>query len=578
MKNKKRKTRKLSIKVKLLFPVVVLVTALCMILGISAYRQMESGMVAMGVEQADLVSKAALQVVDGDLLKGLEPGCEEDEAYQTVWKALGDVQESYGIRFLYTLYTDGTTVYYGVDGDQTDERMDYGEEFEVSYEELQDCFGGEAYVQDYIDKTEEDGDLISVYRPIYDSEGNVISVLGCDYDAGGVSARLQDSTIQVIVITLISLAVVLTILGLVIHSMMRGLKKVEEKMVELVNDEGDLTKKIEIKSGDELEAIAENINGVLGYIRQIMLRISDSSEKLDGSAGVIVQKLSQAEISISDVSAFMEEMSASMEQTNFSLNQITESIGQVYTTIESISEQAGEGSASSETIQKNAEELHDNATKERAEARQKADAMATEVNEKIAKSRAVEEISVLTADILNISSQTNLLALNASIEAARAGEAGRGFAVVADEISKLATDSAETATSIQKVSAEVIQAVNELAKEAEEMLAFMDETAMKGYEQLLSISESYQGDVGSLNKMMQEFASESAMLKENMDGIKAAVEAVRTAVDECTSGVTDVTERSVDLTVNVGEIENEANENKVIASSLNDEVGKFKLE
>lgn len=573
-----KKKRRFSIKGKILVPAVLLVTALSVILGITAYQRMEAGMVAMGVEQADMVSKAVEQLVDGDMLKALEPGCEESGDYLALWETLGEAQEAYGIRFLYTLYTDGETVYYGVDGDQTDERADYGEEFEVSYEELQECFAGEAYVQDYIDKTEEDGDLISVYRPIYDSEGNVVSVLGCDYDAGGVSERLKESVTQVVTIAVISLVVVLAVLGLVIHSMMRGLKQVDEKVSELVTDEGDLTKKIEIKSGDEVEAIAENINALLAYIRGIMISISDNSMKLDSSAGNIVRKLSQAEISISDVSAFMEEMSASMEQTNYSLNQITEEVGQAYTSIEAIAGQADEGNTSSESIRKNAEEIHRNATNEQAQAREKADVMAAEVNEKIKKSKAVEEISILTDNILNISSQTNLLALNASIEAARAGEAGRGFAVVADEISKLATDSAETATSIQKVSTEVIQAVNDLAKEAGEMLSFMEETAMKGYDKLLEICESYQGDVGSLNGMMRDFAVESAQLKENMDGIRESVEAVRTALNECTSGVGDVTERSVELTMNVAEIESEADTNKNIALNLNQEVNKFKLE
>lgn len=303
-----------------MLPVVLLVTVLCVVLGISLYRKMSDGMVAMGVEQADLVSRMAVKVVDGDALKSLEPGCEESTEYQAIWDAMSEIQQSYGIKYLYTLYTDGKTVYYGVDTDTSEGKADFGEEFEVSYEELQGCFAGEAYVQDYIDETE-DGELISVYKPIYDGSG----------------------------------------------------------------------------------------------------------------------------------------------------------------------------------------------------------------------------------------------------------------AVVADEISKLASDSAEAATSIQKVSFEVIQAVNDLAREAGEMLTFMEETAMKGYEKLLDISESYQGDVGSLNGLMQNFAAESALLKQNMDGIVASVEAVRTAVGECTSGVADVSERSVELTMNVAEIEGEADINKEIALNLNQEVNKFKL-
>ncbi|MBQ8800248.1 MAG: methyl-accepting chemotaxis protein [Lachnospiraceae bacterium] len=573
----KRKTRILSIRVKLLLPVVVLVALLCVILGMSSYRRMEDGMVAMGVEEADMVSKMAVQVIDGDLLKTLEPGCEESAEYLNLWNTLSEIQQSYKVKYLYTLHTDGETVFYGIDTDLSEERAEYGDEFEVSYEELQDCFAGEEYVQDYIDKTV-DGHLISVYKPIFDSEGAVVAVLGCDYDAYSVSERLSESLKQITIISVIVLLVGLVVIGVVINAMMRGLKQVEKKMYELVHSEGDLTKKFEIKSGDELEVIGDNLNALLDYIRQIMVNISENSKRLDASSSSVVKKLSTAEIGISDISAFMEEMSASMEQTNYSLNQMTESIVQVYETIETISGQAGEGSTSSESIRKNAEILYRNASDEREEAKKKADAMSLAVNEKIERSKAVEEISVLTNNIIGITEQTNLLALNASIEAARAGEAGRGFAVVADEISKLATDSAEAATAIQKVSAEVIKAVNDLAGEAEEMLHFMDETAMKGYEKLLEISENYQGDVGSLNGMMQEFASESAKLKENMDGIKAAVEAVRVAVGECTAGVTDVTERSVDLTVNVGEIEHEANENKSIADNLNVEVTKFKLE
>ena len=267
-----------------------------------------------------------------------------------------------------------------------------------------------------------------------------------------------------------------------------------------------------------------------------------------------------------------------MEETNASLNQITESIVHIYEVIEYISKNADKGSHSSVVIMKNAEEIYRNAIEEQNNAKNQAGEIAALVNEKIEKSKAVEAISELTANIINITEQTNLLALNASIEAARAGEAGRGFAVVANEISNLASYSAEVATEIQNVSAEVITAVNELAKESEEMLTFMNKTAMKGYDKLLETSGNYQKDVDSLNQMMQDFASESGLLKENMDSIKESVAAVDIAVEESAKGVTNVSEMAVDLTDRVKEIGKEAGMNMDIANGLDLEVNKFKLE
>ena len=173
----------------------------------------------------------------------------------------------------------------------SENRADFGEEFEFSYEELKDCFAGEAYVQDYIDETE-DGYLISVYKPIYDSNGTVVAVLGCDYDAYHVLESLNDSTKQLMLIAAAVLVVGVLVLCLVINTMLRGLKQVEEKVYELVSNEGDLTRKLEIKSRDELQSIAENINELLAYIRGIMISISDNSMKLDSSSGTIVRKLS----------------------------------------------------------------------------------------------------------------------------------------------------------------------------------------------------------------------------------------------------------------------------------------------
>ena len=574
---KKQRTRGLGIKVKILIPTIAVILITCLVLGLNSYTQINNGMVAMGVEQAEMASAMAVLAVDGDKVKGLMPGDEDTAAYQTVLKALREVQETCGIAYLYTLYTDGVKVYYGVDTDNTIDQCAIGDEFESSYEELKGVFEGEFYVQDYIDETEF-GALISAYCPIYDSEGKVVAILGSDYDAEKVVELLNANVRRIMGTAVVCMVAAVLLLTIVINAISRGLDLVNQKIYDLVHNEGDLTQKLDIHSGDEMELIAGNVNALLEYIRNIMRAIAADSVQLNNSSQVVAKNLSNAEMSISDVSATMEEMSAAMEQTNASLNQINEAVYQVNGAVEAIAGNANQGSITSNEVMQQAVQIYQTAVTEQRDAKEQAKHMATLVNEKIERSKAVEEIKDLTEDIIKITGQTNLLALNASIEAARAGEAGRGFAVVADEIGKLAANSAHAAEEIRRVSTEVVTAVNDLAKEAEDMLRFMEETAMGGYEKLLLTSEDYRKNVGDMNEMMQEFAAESEQLKDNIDNIKEAIESVNIAVEESTRGITNVAEMTVNVTSNVADIEGEAQLNMEIADNLSAEVCKFKID
>ena len=245
--------------------------------------------------------------------------------------------------------------------------------------------------------------------------------------------------------------------------------------------------------------------------------------------------------------------------------------------METISANAEKGSESSGEVMEKASDIYLKAQEEQNRAKLRAQKLVEVMNEKIDKSKKVEEISVLTSNIISITSQTNLLSLNASIEAARAGEAGRGFAVVADEIGKLAANSAENAAQIQQVSAQVIQAVNELAKESEEMLNFLQDATMAGYDKLLETSENYRNDIGNINQIMIEFATESEDVRDSIDNIKDAISAIDVAVEESTRGISSVTELAVDLTTAVMNVGSEADSNMNVAQSLNGEVNKFKL-
>lgn len=575
MNKGKIRTRGLTIRAKILIPSIIIVVLVCGLMGYNSYTRFEESMVRMGVEEADMAATIVVDSLDANLLSEVTVGSEGTQVYQNLQGDLRKKQKACGIAFLYTLYTDGKKVYYGVDSDEDAAKV--GDEFADSYAELEPVFGGKEYIQDYIDHTE-DGDLITVYKPIEDNAGKVVAVLGCDYDASSISAELQRAVVQTLQIGGICLLLAILILTIIVSRITKGLMQVNAKIYDLVHNEGDLTQKLDVRSGDELELIAGNVNELLAYIRKIMIGISSGSMRLMSTSRKMVDHVSSADESITDVSATMQEMSAAMEETTSSLNQITEAIDEIYLSVERIAGNADAGKVSSQEMESRASGANDAAAEGEKKANIETEKMAASLNEKIAKSKSVEQIEVLTSNIIEITEQTNLLALNASIEAARAGEAGRGFAVVADEIGKLAGNSADAAAKIRQVSAEVIQAVDELAEGSQQMIEFVRNSTEEGFGGLVATSENYATDANAMRAMMEQFAQTAEELRSTMDGIRESISAVNIAVEESAKGIAGVSESSVQLTGNVNDIQSEAADNNGIAEDLATEVAKFKLE
>ena len=138
----RRRTRGMSIRAKILLPATILIILLCVVLGMCSYVRLKEGLVAMGVEEARMAAVVSAKVVDGEKVKELKPGDEESVPYQAQLSVLKNIRDDCGIKYLYTLYTDGSQVYYGIDTDESESNQSIGNSFETSYQELQGVFSG----------------------------------------------------------------------------------------------------------------------------------------------------------------------------------------------------------------------------------------------------------------------------------------------------------------------------------------------------------------------------------------------------------------------------------------------------
>ena len=345
----------------------------------------------------------------------------------------------------------------------------------------------------------------------------------------------------------------------------------DAKVVELVNGNGDLTKEIEIATGDEFEVIGGHVNDLLRFIHGILLQIQKDGDALKRISGVINDNMVYAGGDVNDVSATMEELTAaSMNQVFDLVSNVSDSVGQMGVNIK-------KGSDFSHTMNADAQQIGQNAMREQAGAQRDLEELAKSVKRSIENSKAVDQIQILTDSIIEITNQTDLLSLNASIEAARAGEAGRGFAVVASEIGQLAQRSSAAAAEIRTVSATVIAAVSDLAEEARRMVEFVNATTAKGYGDLVETSKAYRESAERIDEIMKKCTQISESVQQNMQEVSRFTNSVNSSASEAAQAVSNATQRTVDMRSRIMTVEDETGEGKECAGRLMKEVSNFKL-
>ena len=230
-------------------------------------------------------------------------------------------------------------------------------------------------------------------------------------------------------------------------AILRPVESLTHVAVDLAEGEGDLTKRLAIKTRDELGFASRYIDA---FINKIQETVRAAKENVTGSVTAGRQ---------------LKEVAQSIEKSIDQQNALTQTSNTLVTEIgRDLDKSENEAISTASDLETTAEALN-GMTRNLARiigSINQASESQTEMAEKLSQlNHDAEQTKEVLGIISDIADQTNLLALNAAIEAARAGEHGRGFAVVADEVRKLADRTQKTLAEINATINVVVQAIGD---------------------------------------------------------------------------------------------------------------------
>jgi methyl-accepting chemotaxis protein len=283
-----------------------------------------------------------------------------------------------------------------------------------------------------------------------------------------VNAEANASLQMIRLLLLLAIAAGLAMAYIATRSVTVPVTALAAHLSELAAGGGDLTKRMDVTSTDEVGQMGASLNTFLTKLEKIIVDVKSG-------ASAIAVAAQQVASSSSSLSQGTSEQAASAEETTSSLEEMSASI-----------QQNSENSRQMEQV----------ASKGAREAEESGKAVNHTVN-------AMKSITEKIEIVDEIAYQTNLLALNAAIEAARAGEHGKGFAVVATEVRKLAERSQSAAKEISSLATDSVKVAENSGKLLDELVPSIQKTA-ELVQEVAAASREQSAGVAQINKAMAQ--------------------------------------------------------------------------
>ncbi len=302
---------------------------------------------------------------------------------------------------------------------------------------------------------------------------------------------------------------------------------------------GDLTRRIQVDSSDELAEIAKNYNLFAEKLREIIEKVKFTVDNLATAFKEVSVSSEEISLNSGQQNEQMQHLNATIQDLSVNLKEAARNADQMIKQAQENSLSAGEGKKINEELKSSMFTVRQN------EIQFKEELLKLQSN--------TEEISKVVHLISDMAEQVNILALNASIEAVKAGELGKGFSVVADEVRLLSLqaqnstqeiapliekiqDQANNAVKVMHSNIEMIEKMTDQVDLSSEKNEKIDLTSTKTLQMAEQTGRIYQQSTSAFGDMGSQIEGASASSRE----ISTAVRQVSDTILQLTSGVDEL--------------------------------------
>ncbi|AEF83954.1 methyl-accepting chemotaxis protein [Treponema primitia ZAS-2] len=419
-----------------------------------------------------------------------------------------------------------------------------------------------------------------------------------------ILADIRQMTLFTILIAGIFIVVSAVGIYFVASGVTKPIVKISAMLKDISEGEGDLTKRLNVASNDEIGAMAHFFNLTLDKIKNLVITIKNQTTALSSIGTDLASNMTETAAAVNQITANIESIkgqvinqSASVVQTGSTMSQVTTNIDKLNNHVEDQSASVSQSSSAIEemlanissvtqTLIRNAENVQHLAESSQL-GRNAVQTVSMDIQEIAKESMGLSQINAVMKDI---SAQTNLLSMNAAIEAAHAGTAGKGFAVVADEIRKLAESSSNQSKTISEVLVKIKEGIEKIVGSTNmalnkfeaidmEVKTVSDQTSniKDAMEEQQTGSRQILEAVGQLNEITLMVKNGSMEMLEGSKEVISESENLGRVTEEISNGMTEMAAGANQINVAVHRVNEISVDNREQINTLVAEVEKFKV-